>query len=47
MLRDNTTSRSVTLRDRPGGRSYSIRVRATDRRGNVGAWSSESRIWVP
>ena len=24
-----------------------IRVRATDRRGNVGAWSSESRIWVP
>ncbi|MGH2475083.1 MAG: CAP domain-containing protein [Candidatus Limnocylindrales bacterium] len=47
MLRDNTTSRSLTLANRPGGRSYSIRVRATDRRGNVAAWSSESRIFVP
>jgi uncharacterized protein YkwD len=47
LIRDNTTSTSITLANRPGGRYYSIRVRGTDRRGNVGAWSSESRIWVP
>lgn len=47
MLRDNTTARSVRLTNRAAGRMYYIRVRATDRRGNVGAWSSESRIWVP
>lgn len=46
-LRNNTTSTSVVLTDRPGGRSYSIRVRATDRGGMVGVWSRESRIWVP
>jgi uncharacterized protein YkwD len=47
MLRDNTTTHSLSLANRTHGRYYSIRVRATDRRGNVGAWSSESRIWVP
>jgi uncharacterized protein YkwD len=47
MLRDNTTSTSVFLRDRVHGRYYAIRVRATDRRGNVGKWTAESRIWVP
>jgi uncharacterized protein YkwD len=47
LWRDNTTSRSLTIANRAGGQSYSIRVRATDRRGNVGAWSSESRIFVP
>jgi len=47
LIRDNTTSTSILLGNRPGGRYYSIRVRGTDRRGNVGAWSSESRIWVP
>ena len=46
-IRDNTTSKSLTLRDRPHGRYYAIRVRATDRRGNVGAWTGQSRIWVP
>jgi hypothetical protein len=46
LLRNNTTSTSLYLSNRPSG-SYAIRVRATDRRGNVGAWSSESRIWVP
>jgi len=45
-LRNNTTQTSLTLANRPAG-SYSIKVRANDRRGNVGAWSSESRIWVP
>jgi uncharacterized protein YkwD len=47
LYRDNTTSTTFSLANRPHGRYYSIRVRATDRRGNVGAWSSESRIWVP
>ncbi|MGP1674163.1 MAG: CAP domain-containing protein [Candidatus Limnocylindrales bacterium] len=47
MLRDNTTSTALTLANRAGGKSYSIRVRATDRRGNLSAWSSESRVGVP
>lgn len=46
-IRDNITATSLTLRDRVHGRSYAIRVRATDRRGNVGRWTAESRIWVP
>jgi uncharacterized protein YkwD len=47
MLRDNTTLTSTVLRDRVHGHYYAIRVRATDRRGNVGKWTAESRIWVP
>jgi uncharacterized protein YkwD len=47
LYRDNTSSTTFSLANRPHGRYYSIRVRATERRGNVGAWSSESRIWVP
>lgn len=46
-LRNDTTSTELSLANRSGGRSYGIRVRATDRRGNVGPWSPESRIWVP
>jgi uncharacterized protein YkwD len=46
MLRNNTSQTSLTLANRPGG-SYAVKVRATDRRGTVGAWSSEKRIWVP
>jgi hypothetical protein len=46
-IRDNTTATSLTLRDRVRGRSYAIRVRATDRRGNVGRWTAQSRVWVP
>ncbi|MBA2757843.1 MAG: hypothetical protein H0U37_10465 [Chloroflexi bacterium] len=40
-------STSITLEDRVHGRTYSLRVRATDRRGNVGAWTSPSLVWVP
>jgi uncharacterized protein YkwD len=47
LIRDNTNSYALTLTDRPRGRSYAIRVRGTDQRGNVGAWSSERRVWVP
>ena len=45
-LRNNTTQTSLSLANRPPG-SYAIKVRAMDRRGNVGAWTAESRIWVP
>lgn len=45
-LRNNTTQTSLSLANRSPG-SYSIKVRAMDRRGNVGAWTAESRIWVP
>jgi len=47
LIRDNTTSRSISLADRVHQHTYSLRVRATDRRGNVGAWSNPSKIWVP
>jgi hypothetical protein len=33
--------------DRHRGHWYGLRVRARDGAGNVGAWSSELRIWVP
>jgi uncharacterized protein YkwD len=46
-IRSGTTSTSLTLRDRASGSWYSIRVRARDQRGNVGAWTPTSRIWVP
>jgi uncharacterized protein YkwD len=44
---DNTTAKSLVLRDRVHGQSYAIRVRATDRRGNVSPWTLEQRLWVP
>jgi uncharacterized protein YkwD len=47
LLRNDTTATSLSLPDRSRGRSYAVRVRATDRRGNVGAWSAEKRLWVP
>jgi uncharacterized protein YkwD len=47
LLRDNTTATSLSLPDRSRGRSYAVRVRATDRRGNVGVWSAETRLWIP
>ncbi len=46
-IRNDTTATSLSLTDRVGGRSYSIRVRATDRRGNVGSWTNPSTISVP
>jgi uncharacterized protein YkwD len=46
-LRDNTSVKSLSLMSRPHAHYYAIRVRATDRRGNVGRWTAESRIWVP
>ncbi len=45
-FRNDTTSRSLTLYDRAAG-TYGLRVRATDRRGNVGPWTAEKRISIP
>lgn len=45
-FRNDTTSRSLTLWNRSGA-TYGLRVRATDRRGNVGPWTAESRIYLP
>jgi len=47
LVRDNTTSVSVTLRDRKRGHWFSLRVQAADRRGTLSAWTKPVRIWVP
>lgn len=46
-LAKGTTATTKTRAALAGGHWYSLRVRARDRRGNVGPWSGESRIWVP
>ena len=46
-LKNGTTMTYLRLYGRLHGHTYSIRVRARDRRGNVGAWTLESRISVP
>lgn len=47
LIRDNTTSTSLKLRDRAHGHWYGFRVQSKDRRGNLSRWTSETRIWVP
>jgi uncharacterized protein YkwD len=46
-IRNDWSGTSLSLPDRLHGRSYALRVRATDRRGNVGPWSAEKRLWIP
>jgi hypothetical protein len=46
-LYDNTTATSVTLGNRARGTWYGFRVQAADRRGNLGKWTSEAKVWVP
>jgi hypothetical protein len=43
----STTGTSRLLINRSHGHWHGARVRARDKAGNVGAWSSEMRIWVP
>ena len=45
--RNDTTSTSMTITNLARGHLYEVRVRATDRRGNVGAWSSTLGAAVP
>ncbi len=47
LIRDNTTSRWLTLWSRARGHTYSIRVRSRDWAGNLSAWSSVRSIYVP
>jgi len=47
IIRSGTTSTSITLYSRTRGHYYAVRVRARDRNGYVGAWSSLSRVWIP
>jgi uncharacterized protein YkwD len=46
-IRTGTTATSITLASRPRGHHNSIRVQARDRRGNLSAWTSGSRVWIP
>lgn len=43
----HTTHTSRLSRNKAHGHWYGLRVRATDRRGNIGPWSAERRVWVP
>lgn len=45
-IRNDTTVTSIALSDRSRG-THSLRIRTTDRRGNVGAWTTPSTILVP
>jgi uncharacterized protein YkwD len=47
LVRNDTTTRSITYLGREPGATYDLRVHATDRRGNVGAWSSPLRVTIP
>jgi uncharacterized protein YkwD len=46
-IRNDTTTRSLTLGSRQSGHWYSFRVQAADRRGNLSPWTSATRVWVP
>ncbi len=46
-MRNDSTSRTATLYNRTSGVTYGLRIRATDRRGNAGAWTSELRVTLP
>ncbi len=47
LIRNNTTGRALWLYNRPHRHYYSFRVQAADRRGNLSAWTSAKRVWVP
>ncbi len=47
IIRSGTTSTSISLYSRPRGHYYYLRVRARDRNGNVGAWSTPMRVGIP
>jgi hypothetical protein len=43
----NTTRTARTVANRTRRHWYGLRVRARDRVGNLGPWSTELRVWVP
>lgn len=46
-IRNDTTATALSLSNRARGHWYRFRVQAADRRGNLGRWTTASRIWVP
>lgn len=46
-IRNDTTTTSLLLTGRARGHWYSFRVQAADQRGNLSAWTSARRAWVP
>lgn len=46
-VRKSTTATSRRINNLVGGHWYALRVRASDRRGNTGPFTSEIRVWVP
>jgi uncharacterized protein YkwD len=46
-IRNDTTTTSLTLRNRAHGHWYRFRVQAKDRRGNLSEWTSAGKVWVP
>jgi hypothetical protein len=46
-IRNDTTVLGLSLANRERGHTYGFRVQAADRRGNLGRWSSEAKVWVP
>jgi uncharacterized protein YkwD len=47
LIRNNTTSKTLTAADKPAGHTYGLRVRGRDWAGNVGSWSAEVRVSLP
>ena len=47
LIRDNTTSKTLTVLDKPSGHTYGLRVRGRDWAGNVASWSAEKRVSLP
>ena len=45
--RNDSTGTSITLWNRTRGVTYGVHIRATDRRGNAGAWTAEYRVTLP
>ncbi len=46
-IRDDTTKTRVRRKNRAHGHWYFFRVQAQDGRGNLSAWTTEKKIWVP
>ena len=46
-IRNNTTSRTLTLVGERGAHTYRLRVRARDWAGNLAPWSAEVRVSLP
>jgi uncharacterized protein YkwD len=47
IIATHRTARSITISSRPHGHSFYVAVRARDRAGNLGRWSSPLRVYVP